>query len=558
MLQPDSTEARKLRPPSAARAVPGPLGVLLVAALLLTGCARNESRPQRPQHIVLISLDTLRADHLGCYGNATVRTPSLDALAREGVVFDDVTAAAPTTLASHASLFAGTWPNRTGVVRNGYVVHPENEMLAEVLRAGDYRTAGFVSSFALTGLVNIDQGFEVWDERFEEHIRPQDPEPNQRRAASVTNAVLAWLDAEQADGSKGAEQPTLLFAHYFDAHHPYEPPAPYDTLYQPVDPELTGDLADQRRAVAAHHEAILGADSGLDNVIVDGLLRELVLEADGEPRGIDRALAARYAGEVTYLDSELGRLFDGLRERGVWDDALVIVTADHGETFWEHGDYWNHGLGLYQTTVQLPLIVKLPAAQSRGVAESGPPERVAEPVAQIDIMPTILELCALPLPAAVQGQSFAAALAGESIAGRASYTEATQPSRSVEKRGLRWLGACKAKAVRDGRYKFVSTPYLGLEELYALDVDPGERVNLMLSGDPAALVEAARLRERLAAWSQAADPYPTMFYAGLRIDQGSGDEGQVDKLSQDDYLRKLQDLGYLGEAGPSENAHCDG
>ncbi len=532
------------------------LATLSALAALAAGCGADAPPP--PRHIVLISLDTFRADHLGCYGNPVVRTPAIDALAAQGVLFEDVTAAAPTTLASHVALFTGTWPNRSGVVRNGFVVHPDNELLPESLAAGGYRTAGFAGSFALTSLVNFAQGFDHWDEEFEEHIRPGDPEPNQRRAAAVTDAVLDWLDAT------GSDAPTFLFAHYFDAHHPYEPPPPYDTLYEPVDPALSGDVGDQRRAVAAHHEAILGIDHGLDNVIGLGLRPELVLEADGEPRGIDRALAARYAGEVTYLDAELGRLFDGLKSRGIWDDALVIVTADHGETFWEHGDFWNHGLGLYQTTVRLPLIVKLPSA-GKASAGGGVPRKIATPVSQIDICPTVLELCGLDTPRAVQGASLVDALAGGAFAGSTSFSEATQPTRSVEQQGLRWLGLCKAKAVRQGRYKLIWTPYLGIEELYDIVADPEERVNLMLGGDDDAIAEAGRLRARLEAWSSSADPLPSTFFTGIHGGTlggpgggpGEGAEGGVRSISQQDYLEILKEFGYLGEAEPDDDARCE-
>ena len=516
---------------------------LALAALALGGglavwwTRSRGPRFARPAHVIVVTLDTFRADHVGCYGNPVVETPALDALALESVRFEDVSTSAPTTLASHVSLFTGTWPSFTGVVRNGFVVHPDNALLPELLRAAGFRTAGFAGSFALTEAVNFPQGFDHWDEVFEEKIRSADPEPFQRRAEAVTDAALAWLDR-----APGATSPTFLFAHYFDAHHPYDPPPPFDTMYAPHDPELSGDVADQRRATAAHHEAILGYDARYDDVIVKGLLPELVLEPDGEPRGIDLALAARYAGEVSYLDLHLGRLFDGLRARGLWDSALVVVTADHGETFWEHGDFWDHGLGLYQTTVRLPLFVKLPGGARGGSV-------VREHVAQVDVLPTVLELCDLAQPGAVVGQSLVGALAGEAPAPRRAFAEATKPSQTVERKGLSWLGRCKAKAVRDGRYKLIATPYLGIEELYDLAADPGERHNLLLSPEGAPPGTLERLRADLGAWADSARPLPSVWH--MQRDEGGGN------LPVDTIVEGLAQLGYTeGPPGAAE-AECE-
>lgn len=494
--------------------------------LLVAGSTSCRARPAlpRPRHVVLVSLDTLRADQLGCYGNQVVETPELDAFARQAVRFDQVQSAATTTLASHVSIFTGKWPHDHGVVRNGFLVNASNETLAEVLKAAGFRTAGFVGSFALTHLTFVDQGFDHWDDVFKERIRTRDPEPNQRRAEDVTDAVLAWLD------QAGTGAPTFVFAHYFDAHHPYDPPAPYDELYPQATEGLLGDVEDQRRAVAEHQEAILGASRGLDDAIVNGLVPELVLEADGRPRGIDTDLAARYAGEVSYLDHHLGRLFEGLRQRGLWDDTLVIVTADHGETFWEHGDFWNHGLGVYQTTAHVPLLIKLPGGSFGGTV-------VREPVSSVDLLPTVLELLDQKVPEGVSGVSLVGALAGGKVGPRDLFSEATQPARK-ERAEFLWRGACKAKAVRDGRWKYIWTPYLQVEELYDLASDPGERVNLLAGVDPAARARARDLRSRLDAWARSAEPLPSRFFR-------AGDAGDG-RLSAEDVIQTLRGLGYVG------------
>ena len=508
------------------------LSLCALAGALAAGACSKSPTPAAPQHVILISLDTLRADHLSCYDDASpARTPAIDALAQGAVRFSDCTSAAPTTLASHVSLLTGTWPHTHGIFRNGYVVHPENRMLAELLGEHGFHTAGFAGSFALTGWVEIGQGFDHWDDAFDERIRYEDPEPNQRRAAGVTDAVLAYLD------ERPNEERLFLFAHYFDAHHPYDPPAPFRPAEVPA--QLTGEIADQRRAVDQHQSAILGAGSGLDNVIVQGLTKELVLEPDGQPRGIDHDLARLYAGEVEYMDHHLGRLFAGLKERGLWDDALILLTADHGETFWEHGDFWNHGLAVYQTTVHVPLIVKLPgqgSAVARGVDRS---------VSLVDVCPTVLELVDARAPSGLEGVSLVPDLIGETEErSSAVFAEATQPAQR-EPKELLWKGACKARMVRGGGLKYVWTPYLEIEELYDLDADPGERANLLASADAAARAEADRLRAELDQWDLEANPFPSVHFASpamrARMKSGAGAG-----MTAVEMRTMLEGLGYFG------------
>jgi arylsulfatase A-like enzyme len=476
------------------------------------------------RHVVLISCDTLRADALGVYVDrehdrlaewgappAEERAPRIDAFAREGIVFENATTAAPTTLASHTSLFSGLWPNAHGVARNGFEVRPEVETLAERLAARGFVTAGFAGSFALDRRFGIAQGFAHWDQEFDLLLDGRAHEQNERRASTVTDAVLRHLDATTDDDPQ-----RFLFVHYFDAHAAYAPPD------RPVDSidgrEVTGSIDDLRAAVAEHQRNLV-APRGLDATIVQGLDARW-LGSVPVANELDRALVSRYAAEVRYLDGEVGRLLDGLAERGILEDALVILVADHGETLLDHCDVYNHGLAVYQSTVHVPLIVRFPDGSGAG-------RRVATGVSNVDVLPTVVELLDLASPARIDGVSLVPALEGRPFVRSPVFSCATQPP-SVE--GGAWLNFAKAQCVRDGDFKLIETPYLGRRELYDVAADPFETRDLINATD-ARVVEAEQaLSKALDAWRAGAKPLPSTF----------------DRSQTEEAERRLRELGYAG------------
>ncbi|MFT7477851.1 MAG: arylsulfatase [Gammaproteobacteria bacterium] len=508
------------------------LQVVPLLTLLAVGCSRPDPGPFR--HVVLISLDTTRADHLDPYGATRPTTPRIAALAEAGVLFEHVLSPAPTTLAAHTSIMTGCYPQSHGVARNGFNVNPANVMLAELLADEGFHTAGFLGSWALHSSFDFNQGFDTFDESFDVLVgaeRGGGHDQDQRDARQVTDALLSHVDRVEAERM-------FLFAHYFDAHQPYEPPAPHGASFRsPGDLEQAGD-SHLGRAVAERVESILGQPLSVSQLITHGLFRPLIEQADGEPRGLDRQLANLYAGEVAYIDQQIARLLAGLNTRGILEDALVILTGDHGETFWEHGDAWNHGLWVYDTTVRVPLILCFPDGRGAGT-------RVTAPVSTIDIVPTLCDLLGLARPARVQGMSLVPALAGGAFERGPVYTQATQPlSRAVELTGP-WPNLLKPRAVRRGRWKYVQAPYLssrerrpqvmlasaGLEQLFDLQTDPGEQVNLLRSDlDPGAAAALESLRGQLEAWAASADPLPSAF--------NSGQSAEI--------LRRLDGLGYVG------------
>jgi arylsulfatase A-like enzyme len=439
--------------------------------------------------VVLVSLDTTRADHLGFYGNPAARTPNLDALAAEAIVFDDLLTVVPTTLASHTSLFTGNYPHAHGVPRNGFVVDERNVMLAELLAERGFTTAGFIGAFPLAARFGFSQGFDHWDEQFSVE-RGGDYLEAERRAEAVTDAALGWLDGA------GVPEQLFLFVHYFDPHTPYNAPPPFDTLHDPRG----------REGVPSWHE-----------VRDRGLCREPVL-----PEVLGR-LELQYASEVAYLDRELGRLFDGLRSRGVLDEAVLLVTSDHGEEFTEHpafGMCFDHGWTTYQESVHAVGLLRLPGAAGAG-------RRVPHLVATIDLFPTLLDLLRIPHPPGIDGRSFDP-LDTRPPDPPERFVEATKPWREVET-DPRWANMLKPRAIRRGRYKLVQVPYLRHEALYDLEADPHEQVNLLLEPGSVAPL-AAELRTRLEAWAASAAPLPSRFLG-----------------NDPEAIEKLKALGYLGD-----------
>ncbi len=430
-------------------------GAGAVALLAVAGVATRDV-PAGPW-VVVVSLDTVRADVLGAYGGRAT-TPHLDALAARSARFDAHFAAAPTTLASHASLFTGTHPHTHGVPRNGFVVSGEARTLAEILGGAGWRTAGFAASAPLAAKTGISQGFDVWAE----------PEGPARPGADVVDDALGWVDAEDpGDGT-----PRLLFVHLYDAHAPYRAPAGYLERLGSLPPSTAGEpgslvhIGAVRRLAAA---------------------RDPALDAEG------RALRHRYAAGVGFLDHQVGRLLGGLQRRGILDRALLAVTADHGEAYDEHGEIWGHGYTVFDETTRIPLIIAGPGVGTGEVDRLG---------SNIDVLPTILDLVGVPIPDGVEGTSFAPTLRGADQPRRTVvFSEATKP---YDDPAAGWVNAPRRKSARTSTLRLVWDPATDERNLYRSDADPSELVDRWTSDRDRPEVRALDLG--LAAW--AADPRP--------------------------------------------------
>jgi arylsulfatase A-like enzyme len=437
------------------------------------------------QHVIVISLDTARADHFGCYGNTWIQTPNIDALAKESILFTDYLTTVSTTLASHVSLFAGKYPHTHGTPRNGFIVNADNEMLAEILKEAGFTTAAFLGSFALHSRFGFDQGFGHFDQEFDILRLRGRIDQNQRRAAAVTDAVVAHLDQQ------GIPSRLFLFVHYFDPHFPYDPPPPYDTMY-----------GDAPGAIALEDHPVLTC---------------------GEDLIDSRRSLELYAGEVSYMDFHVGRLLDELRRRGILDQALVLVTSDHGENPGDkRGKPFHHGRTVYQSEMHCVGLIRLPGAAHGGM-------RCELPLSSIDMLPTVVSQLGLPIPAGVEGEALDLANPGQSFLSRPRFGEASKPYK--EESDPAWFNNTKPRCIREGPFKYIQTRYQSREELYDLRTDPHERANLLDYPGTEFATRAADLRRKLEAWTAAQNPLPSHF----------------DGRNPDETIARLRALGYLDD-----------
>jgi len=443
----------------------------LVGLLSIAQCAKGPAIKGPARHVIFVSFDTARKDHLGCYGNPWIHTPRIDALAAESILFMDYMTVVPTTLASHTSLFTGKYPHNHGTPRNGFMVNEQNVMLAEILKDAGFHTVGFAAAFALSARFAFAQGFDHYDESFDTFAEAGARGQPERDARAVTDAAIAYLDEQ------GVPERLFLFLHYFDPHAPYAPPAEYVAPYA-ADARIPAWL--ETREGAWSHEA---ADTGQ---------------------------ALRYAGEMSYMDEHFGRMLDDLDARGVLDEAIVVVTSDHGENFWGHFRPWDHGYTVYESTVGAICMVRLPGARNGGTQPAGL-------FASVDVLPSVLAYLGLPAPPGLDGEGVDLTATPVALGPRTRFSQATKPHKDVET-DPRWTNMRKAACVREGRWKYVSVPFLPAEEFYDLEADPFERQNLVVEPTPEVAAQAVRMRAALERWVQAAAPLPSEFERKHRAD----------------------------------------
>lgn len=389
----------------------------LLLALLAASCGGNDAAPLPT--VILISLDTVRADNLSCYGGPEGATPNLDALAAVSDRYETCISSAPWTMPSHASMFTGLFPLEHGAQTflpgpqhrgdNVFALAPRFETLAEALGANGYATGGIVAnSIYLRPGLGLEQGFQRWDVR---------REPGRR----VTDRALEWL-AETEEGGR----PRFLFVNYLDAHRPY----------------ATGDPNDRARAKL---------DELIDQVMVRG-------EGPGELGGRVQALHQK---AVTHLDQEVGRLLHDLRQLDLFDDAVVIVTSDHGEAFGAHGVV-EHSKDVYEDLVRVPLLVKLPG-QERGTVQRAR-------ASSVDV-PGLVAAALAGTDAGSLQRVFPRLPGKHPLFAENSFSRL----RDLQRYGTRFHR--QRRAIYDGDLKLILDSR-GAHELYDLEADPGETTNL--------------------------------------------------------------------------------
>ena len=447
--------------------------------------------------VVLITVDTLRADRLGCYGYRLETSPHIDSLAARGVRFADTTVQWPKTGPSMASLLTGAYPKTTGLGIQPRQLHESLLMLSEVFGQAGYESAAVVANFNLRRAVGFGQGFdsfvESWQEPYEaaegrsEFVNQPGKVKRYTNATLVTDEGLHWLR------SRDVSRPFLLWLHYMDPHGPYLPPEEYRRYFEGeyrntmVPPELMPKYQVQRRNdhtlyILSHYNA-------------------------------------QYDREIRYLDDELGRLFASLDELGV-GDSLIVLTADHGESMGEHDYYFEHGKLPYQATAHVPLIIA-----QKGVIAGG--RTVQHPVGLIDIAPTIVEMSGIPVPESHQGVSLAGILRQEDspqLPERVFMEGGYDPERSQ-------------LVIREGRWKLIHVRFdrdrsfmTGAEfELYDLDADPTELINVADQHPDV----VARMQRELKRWYRGG---PRPAEVGRVVDLEKLDERSQDMLKALGYM----------------------
>jgi arylsulfatase A-like enzyme len=442
-----------------------PLTFTVILTLGVSSCGRQQPPVDMPkdvghpiQNVILISMDTTRWDVLSCYGAPEVQTPNIGRFAQENIVFENCFAPVAITLPSHATMLTGIIPPQLGVLDNNHYVLTGNHVtLAEILKENGFQTGAFVGSFILDSMFGLDQGFDVYDDDVTGEIGI--PE---RRGDETTAQAIEWLEHHRDDRN-------FVFIHYFDPHAPYDAPEPFAARFK----ELYRDYP------------------------------EFVQD---------------YVGEIAFTDHCIGQLLARLKELGLYDKSLICITADHGESHEEHGEF-SHGFFIYNSTIKVPLIFKVPGY--------GGHLRVTDTVGLVDVTPTICGALGIERTGISSGRNLT-----DNFYGRENlYPDRTIFSYSIE---AKKYGGNSLLSVIFGQYKYIHTTR---PELYNISNDQYERLNLID-------VEPNRvplLREKL---QNIVDHFAT-----------NAPNGRAEFDAE--TIRKLERLGYVGTTDSAANLRFD-
>ncbi len=449
--------------------------------MVASGCTADAP----PTQVIVVSLDTLRADRLGAWGNTRGLTPNLDRFAAESVIYEQAYAQANETIYSHASLFTSRYPSELGALDSTFTLPTDTATLAQVLQAYGWQTAAFVGGGQLGSSSGIGRGFGVYDE-----------EADWGSLHDTAPRALNWLDTSAED------TPLLLFVHGYDAHDRYLKPTPFGYAFARADyegiaaeagrtPGSTSIIVDGRlprdlALVEALTMSVTRFDGGRGLAGVaprsdgkanaDGLTAAVLTEAD------QTHLRDLYDGAVAYADASFGVLLAGLEARGRLDDAVVVVLSDHGEELGEEGAF-HHRYALSDLTLHVPLLIRLPRGEHGGRRVTGLTELT-------DVLPTVLELVGAAPPAGIRGRSRVPSLRG---------------AVATERRLAFSEGALRLVSARDATARLTASG-LGVDNPAMADLIAATAVNgvtLLAAGDHA---QVPLLKDALVAWRRSLRP----------------------------------------------------
>ena len=455
--------------------------------LSIFSCCIPCTQAKAPHGIILISLDTLRADHLGCYGYYPNTSPSIDTFAAENILFENAVVQAPNTLPSHMSIMTSLYPSFHKVTNSSFPLDEDLLTLAELLKAGGYQTVAFTDGGYVSGSFGFNQGFDIYDDHGGgiENILPK---------------AIQWLDTNRSE-------PFFLFLHCYDIHSPYNPPPPYNSMFHDFS-YPSGLVPSNRNLSSAYMRKLWLTDEDVQHFI------------------------AFYDGGIRYTDENIGRFLSYLKNSGLYDDSLIIITSDHGEEFNEHGSFL-HWQIYFRPNLHVPLIIHIPSFKKT-------PVKITNLVRSIDLLPTILDSAELPAHQGAQGKSllplvrqrkgfiniFVRAITALFKKGpKVSFAE-QQPSRHLHYRSI----------ITDDGYQLIGAPYSQQIKLFNLKKDPLARNNIYKDNKDKAEKLLSQLNET---YSRQQDQ-------------------ETARPSLDDRIREqLQVLGYIEQAGEPTGDETD-
>ena len=419
----------------------------------------------RRTSVVLITIDTLRADHLGCYGYTKIKTPNIDELAADGTRFERAFAVVPVTLPSHTTMLTGTYPMLSGMHDFSLnKLSASQPTLASVLKQAGYATGAVVAAAVLDSRFGLNQGFDFYYDHFDfSRLDEANLDEMERPGNEVADVALDWL-------GKNWQKKFFLWMHLYDPHFPYKPPEPYRTEY-------AGRL---------------------------------------------------YDGEIAFADAQVGRLMRFLKAKGIYRNTVIVLAGDHGEGLGEHGEK-THGFFIYNSTMHVPLIVRLPGPR----APDAKARTVSNLVSLVDLMPTVLGAVGVDVPAQVQGSNLLAGADRSVRSTRAVETAAKDRSVYGEtflpRIHFNWS---ELRGAENAKYHFIDAPR---PELYDVATDPGEAHNLL--GEKKAVGE--EMRAKLVAMIRE-------YSAGKELAEKTGLDPAL--------MERLKALGYAAFSGGSDPA----
>ena len=409
------------------------VGLAVMIFIGQTGCGDRTPKEElilggkyQGYNLVILVLDTLRSDHLGCYGYFRDTSPEIDRLSRQAVLFNNAFASIPITLPSHVSILTGLYPQTAGILYNYGRLSDKTVTMAEILRQAGYRTSAVVSTAVLKRSKNLNQGFDEYYQNFGiEEMRGKTGWEVKGIAEDANQLALGWLKKIKKD------EKFFLFINYYDIHAPYIEHEPFQDIFNPESPEFISYL-------------------------------KLEWTALPEPAW-KRKIITYYDRSIAYTDHCVGRLWNKLDDLGLRDNTIVIITSDHGNGLYQHHDYWSHGEYLYDEQIKIPLILVLPDRDDR--------LEVNRLVETVDLLPTVLDLLGVDIQAEIDGKSMCPLMES----GEWSKPDRAYAMRKPDDNSGNMLP--RQFCVRTPENKLIST-FGGEKEFYNLDRDPFEKENI--------------------------------------------------------------------------------